>query len=137
MRKIKEYILIVLHIAILVIMCFKDSITLTGSNGVDMFTSYYSYFDLIVFGMGNGFALFSAVLNILIIILNFLDVIFNKKYLRNINYFIDTLFIIFFVFSLLITNVVTIHQWIMLSILIIECLINFYFLLKEKKFQNN
>lgn len=130
MRNIKEYILIIFNIIILIMMCSKNSIPWVSSNGKETFINYYSYFDVIVFGGGNIFALPSAILNIILIILNLLTLLFKHKNLKNVYFFVELLFIFFFIPSVFLTGSVTIFQWIILAIVVIKCIINIIFYLK-------
>lgn len=137
MKNVKEYILIVFNIVILIMMCFKNSISFIGSNGIETFINYYSYFDIIVFGSGDIFALPSAVLNIILIFLSLLNLLCKNKELKRICFFTRALFILFFITSVFLTGNVTIYQWIIILIITIEFIISSFFFLKNRKHFSN
>lgn len=133
MKNIKEYISIVCNIVILIMMCFKNSISFASSNGIETFINYYSYFDIIVFGGGNIFALPAAVLNIILIILSLLNLLLKNESLKNIYFLIKLLFILVFIPSALLNGSVTVFQWIIFSMIVIECFIYSCFFFRNRK----
>ena len=120
MKKYIKYLLLVLPIVVIVLMAFPDSMTRVTEGGAKI-QCPHSYFEIMVFGQGAIFALPSAIITILLIVLLFFHIFKKNEALYNIEIGMCVLTILFSLVNQIICG--TTYGLIIIALYVVETIL--------------
>ena len=122
MKKYMKYLLLVLPIVVIVLMSMPDSLSMTRvAEGGAKIQVPHSYFEIMVFGQGAIFALPSAIITILLIVLLFVHIFKKNEALYNIEIGMCVLTILFSLVNQIICG--TIYGLIIIVLYVVETIL--------------